>query len=248
VKRLTFPHLPATSLIGPVSSFDQSALDRVGARYASPPSTFGLELKVAYALEAAGHGGERLRRAYYRPAQEPILVSWWAALQLVPLDPGEMRALASILAGTEVRYRTGEMASQGAGEDGRDLLYETPSRSRTWPADIARADAAQGDTVKKALYRFARIVIAHPLSDGNGRLARAALQAGLAQGGLIATPCLAPAPVFCLRAAEIRAALAALSATGDWLGYFERMGGVLAECLATVDAVWPLSTHSAATD
>jgi hypothetical protein len=235
--RLACPPLTSSDLRGTSASLDMPRLRAIAERYGTAPSTFGLELKVAYALEAAGQGRERLRRAYYRPAQEPFLVSWWAALQLVPLDPGEMLALASILAGTEIRYRSGEMASRGAGEGGTDLLYETPARSRTWLADIARADAAEGDAVKKALYRFARIVIAHPLSDGNGRFARAALQAGLARGGLIATPCLAPAPVFCLRAAEIRAALSELSRTGDWPRYFERMGGVLAECLALVEAV-----------
>lgn len=244
-RRLTCPPIAITDLQAAPTRIDAQAIRDLGARYPTPASTFGLELKVAYALEAAGHGGERLRRVYYRPAQEPIIVSWWAALQRVPLDPEDMLALAAVLAGRPVGWRTGEMASRG-GAEGADLFYEAPARSRAWLAEIAQADAAAGDPVRQALYRFARIILAHPFSDANGRFARAALQAGLARGGLIAAPCLAPAPVFSLRAADIRAALAQLSGGGDWQAYFERMGRVLAACVQWVqaaDGTLPSPTH-----
>jgi hypothetical protein len=195
---LTCPELGAEDLRGAVKSIDIASLRNLGTRYHAPSSTFGLELRVTYALEAAGHGGDRLRRPYYRPAQEPFVWSWWSELQQVPLDPEAMLGLASLLNGKAVAYREKEMFSAGApGAPG--LRYETPERARLWLTDIAAVDAAAGDPVKQALYRFARIIIAHPFTDANGRFARAARQAGLARGGLIATPCLALAPVFYLR-------------------------------------------------
>ena len=75
VRRLVCPPATPFDLAGPVRSFDPGALARVAARYGAGPGTFGLELKLAYALEAAGPEDERLRRPYYRPAQEPIIWS-----------------------------------------------------------------------------------------------------------------------------------------------------------------------------
>lgn len=168
------------------------------------------------------------RRPYFRPAQEPIIWSWWDKLQQCPLDPSEMLEFGSLLAGKAVGYRSREMVSlRGLGT--HHLFYEPPMRSRMWIADIAAAELMAGDPGRTALYRFARIVNAHPFSDANGRLARAALQAGLARGGLIETPCLALAPVFALRATEIRATLAGLSGSGEWGSYFDQMGQRLTE-------------------
>lgn len=232
--RLVCPSIDSGDLTGPVRSLDRNALARIAARYSAAPSTFGLELRVAYAIEAKGHQDERVRRPYFRPAQEPIIWSWWDKLHQSPFDPLDILELASLLDGKSVGYRTREMVSLlGLGK--QHLFYETPPDSKLWIADIAAADAMLGDPMRKALYRFARIVAAHPLTDANGRFARAALQAGMGRGGLIATPCLALAPVFALHAAEIRAALAGLSASGDWMPYFEQMGEMLAEAVRWVN-------------
>jgi Fic family protein len=153
----------------------------------------------------------------------------------VPLDPGEMLALASMLNGKPVAYRQREMFSHGGdGANAAHLYYETPEQARSWIDDIAAADGAEGDPVRTALYRFARIVFAHPLTDANGRFARAALQAGLARGGVIATPCLALAPVFHIHPAAMGAAAAGLSRTGCWVEYFDRVGSVLANALTWI--------------
>jgi len=222
-RRLVCPNLDPGALIGPVRSLDHRVLARVAERYSAAPSTFGLELRVAYAIEAKGNQDERLRRPYFRPAQEPIIWSWWEKLQQSPFDPSDMLELASLLGGKMVGYRSREMVSlHGLGK--HHLFYETPTNSKMWITDAAAADLMPGDPARKALYRFARIVAAHPLTDANGRLARAGLQAGLARGGLITTPCLALAPVFALHAAEIRTALAGLCTSGDWDPYFEQMG------------------------
>lgn len=154
------------------------------------------------------------------------------------MAPAHMLALASMLNGTPVGYRVREMMSLG-GRGNQNLYYETPESSRTWLADIAEVDAGAGDPVRKSLYRFARIIIAHPFTDANGRFARAALQAGLARGGLIATPCLALAPIFYVHARDLRSALAGLSRTADWEAYFERMGDILSTCLFWVEKLSP---------
>jgi hypothetical protein len=211
------------------------AIRAVAPRFTAPETTFGLELKVAYLMEAEGvtAPAERLRRPFYRLAQEPIIWSWWDALQRVPLDAQTMLNLASILNGGSVAYRHKEIYA--AGEPGRPgLIYETPERATNWIADIAAADEAGGDPVKAAFYRYARIVFAHPFTDANGRIARAALQGGLARAGLIATPCLALAPVFHLHEESIREAIGGLSRSGDWSAYFVTMAAVLADGLGWI--------------
>lgn len=233
--RLACPPIGVADLRGRLVTINVNATRETAACYALPTSAFGLELKVAFLMETerAAALDERLRRVFYRLAQEPIIWSWWQALQQVPLSPDAMLNLASILNGATVTYRYKEMHS--AGEPGRPgLRYEAQGRARSWLADIAAADEAGGDPIKTALYRYARIVIAHPFTDANGRMARAALQGGLARADLIATPCLALAPAFYLHAANVRDAIGSLSRSGHWPAYFDTMGSVLADSLAWV--------------
>jgi hypothetical protein len=235
---LACPVIEMRDLSVTTTSLERGRLLELARRYPTLSSSFGLELKVAWLLESTGgpEGGERLRRPYYRLAQEPIVASYWPALQQAPMAPAAMLALASMLNGSEVEHRAGEMAStRGDGDD--HLLYETIAQSRSWLADIARVDGLPGDPLNKALYRFARIVMAHPFTDANGRVARAALQGGLARHGLIAAPCLALAPSFYARAGDIRLALRQLSEEGCWADYFERIGDVLAEAAERVLSV-----------
>jgi Fic/DOC family len=233
--RLICPRLSPPDLHGPPASIDAEAFRDVAARYAEPASTFGLELKVAHAIEARGlsTGGDRIRRPFFRLAQEPIIWSWWDALQRVPLDPAEMVALARMLAGKEVRYRECEMFAHGGGSEA-PIYYEPADGARGWIADIAAVDGGKGDPVRQALYRFARIVCAHPFSDGNGRFARAALQGGLGRAGVIPAPCLALAPVCHLNSGAIRAALGGLGRSARWEAYFDAMGAMLGEALEWV--------------
>ena len=148
--RLTCPPLAPADLQGAPGSVDVRAMREIGARYAAPASTFGLELKAAYALEAAGHGGEELRRPYYRLAQEPFIWSYWVSLQQCPLAAAEMLALASLLNGKPVAWRVREMVSlRGAG--GEHVHYEMPERSATWLADIAMADPSARSLSKAPL-------------------------------------------------------------------------------------------------
>lgn len=234
--RLICPPISSRDLQGPPATVDAAAIRAAAARYAEPSSCFGLELKIAYLIESLGLGSteqDRLRRPFFRLAQEPIIWSWWDALQRVPLDPAGMLALASMLNGKPVAYRRREMFSHGGGV-GPHLHYETPGQARSWIDDIAAADRTEGDPVRKALYRFARTVFAHPFTDANGRFARAALQAGMAREGVIATPCLALAPVFHVHPTAMRAATARLSQTGGWSDYFDRLGAMLANALTWI--------------
>lgn len=238
--RLVCPPISPSDLEGPPASVDADAIRRVAAHFAEPASTFGLELKVAHAIEARGLAcdEDRLRRPFFRLAQEPIVWSWWDALQRLPLDRAEMLMCASMLSGKPAAYRQAEMFSHGGGI-APHLYYEAQRQAGSWIADIATGDRAPGDPVRKALYRFARIIFAHPFTDANGRFARAALQAGLARDGLIATPCLALAPVFHLHAAAIREATLALRGSGRWPPYFDAAGAVLAAALDLVVGTLP---------
>lgn len=236
-RRLACPPIRGEDLSGPVGTLDVSALSGLGQRYADVAQAFGLELKVAFLMDSLGLGcGEdfRLRRPFFRLAQEPILLSWWGALQKAPLDPDEALAAASMMNGAAVAYRAGEILSFGTPGG---LLYEHPDRAKAWVADLAAADRSGGDPIKQALYRFARIVMAHPFTDANGRFARAAVQASLARSGLIPAPNLALAPVFYLRSADIREAIGGLSRSCRWDRYFEKMGMVIGEAVRWVEAL-----------
>jgi len=199
-------------------------------------SCFGLEAKVAYLLQENSSKGDEcvtIRKVFYRLAQEPIIYSYWNHLRQSPLAVSDMLSLASMLNGAAVTCRLNEMTSFLGADDGH-LLYETVDQCKSWSRDIADLDDLPGDPIKKALYRFARIIMAHPFTDANGRFARAALQGGLGRYGRIATPCLALAPTFYWKAAEIRNALIDLSDSGAWETYFSRMGEILDRALVCV--------------
>lgn len=236
VGRLVCPAAKQRDFRGDIASFDQAMLDEIVDRYRSEHSSFGLELKVASILSREFPevvAINRIRRIYYRLAQEPIMYSYWPELKQSPLSWPSMVALASMQKGAAVERREGEIVSFYGGR-GDHLYYEALEESRSCLADIAKVDDCGGDPVKKALYRYARIITAHPLTDANGRLARAVLQGGLAREKLIETPCLALAPTFYLYAAEIRGALGDLSGSELWAAYFEEMGRILTQAMSAV--------------
>jgi Fic family protein len=66
-----------------------------------------------------------------------------------------------------------------------------------------------------------------PMTDGNGRLARALVHGTLAQGGLVRAPVLPLAPAFYASADVVRTALKELSRTGDWFTAIESLSEIL---------------------
>jgi hypothetical protein len=225
------------ALVRPSSELLKRRLKRLSETYAAPVSSFGLEAKVAWNLAGAGGPEEDdIRKTFFRVPQEPVILSWWDALQRWPVHLPLMLEIASLLNGQRVHARQGEMVSyRGAGS--AHLLYEGLEFSSSWLQDVAGVDTLPGDPVNKACYRFARIVAAHPFSDANGRFARAALQAGLARAGLVRAPCLALGPLFARRGAEVRGALRELSQSSDWESFFKRMADILEYAVTTVEEV-----------
>jgi len=94
-----------------------------------------------------------------------------------------------------------------------------------------KLDLAQAEAVADLIDAASREAVRSALRSLSGEFSGAIgeLQAGLARAGVIASPCLALAPLFYLRAVDVRAALRDLSRSGCWRDAFDRLGAVLAK-------------------
>lgn len=193
-------------------------------------STFGLELRAATVMAIGGDSSARhvLQRLLSRPAAEAVLLHTWPQLSQPALELEAMRTIASGLAAKSLTLARGRMRTT-AGPDGEFTVY-APAEQRnelTTHLAAARASAAE-HPLASALVVFALTILAHPLTDGNGRLGRALVHGTLAQCGLIRAPVLPLAPAFYAQAAVVRSALRDLSRTGDWMTAVEALAPILA--------------------
>jgi hypothetical protein len=193
-----------------------------------PTATIGLELRLAYALSVGQLSRTAwpdfehapLRKIFYRPALEPILLSYWPKLQNWPLTPQTIVDLAQILTQKSVGFATGQMITRAFDSDNACIGYEPPPLRANWLADIHKACNFITHPLDCAAYAYARTLFAHPLQDGNGRLARAFFYAVLAHRGVLLAPVLALTPLCMLYCVEQARTMAALTQTQDWNTYF----------------------------
>jgi Fic family protein len=83
---------------------------------------------------------------------------------------------------------------------------------------------------------FCYFVYSRPLTDGNGRLARALLYGAIASRGILCSPALALAPIFTVNSDEIDESLVETSLRKDWTPYSECICAVLFRSAAFVAA------------
>lgn len=216
----------------------EKLLRDLDARSDAAPRYFGREIRVAFGYleslncptkqaDPADDRLQLLRRVFTRPASEPILYSVWprfcGGLQSIE----SYVALVSMLSSKSVQVASSRMRT--AGEEGDALVFEERVSAATWLQDIAETREGQGCTIRRAIYAYVRTVLAHPLTDGNGRLARAMLQFELGAQGILDGPKLPVAPTFYVSWEGLTAHLRDLSANGSWAAYFGAVLPRLAE-------------------
>ena len=188
--------------------------------YRQRPSMFGLELQTAYlALQSASalppadndYWGVKVRNLFRRPAVEPAMTSLWKRTAALILTPDEALGAASLLTGYSIQYRT--TRAMGESRHG-NVIFEPLEVARDWPR-ILKSDVASG-MPGRPVYLFAKTIMAHPFTDGNGRFARLLFASALARQLDLTLPCIAFAPSFYRHAEGASTALSVLSATKDW--------------------------------
>ncbi len=205
------------------------------------PARFaGLELEVALTLLADGpiasppdndFWPDKCRSLLMRPAIEPIAYAAWNRLAAFDLDDAYALRLASILAGYKLVIR--DKKTIGESRAG-NVEFEPVDRAMTWLADLAAAAARPELAPVLPAYAFARVIMAHPFSDANGRFARLMVHAALARTAGLARPSLALAPAFYRHAGRLAAALHNVSEHADWSHFHDAFFAVLRDALGTV--------------
>lgn len=188
--------------------------------YSRQPSSFGLELRTAYCALLRGKElsppdndfwANKCRILFARPAVEPIVTSFWKRPGDLTLDPESALNLATLLAGQPVCYRK----VRAVGQSWRgDVHFEPLPIAAGWQAVIS--NEIQEARRDQPIYAFARTIMAHPFTDGNGRFARVLFASILAREFGLTLPCIAFAPSFYRYGERLHDAMAWLSKRGDW--------------------------------
>ena len=215
----------------------EARIELLAGRSPTFVSTFGLELRAATVMAMGAEPSARLalQRLLSRPAAEAILLHAWPQLMRPGLDLESMQKIASGLAAKPLTIAKGRMRTT-AGRNGEFTVYAPPEQRNELSGCLTEARAAAIDhPLASALVVFALTILAHPLTDGNGRLARALVHGTLAQGGLVRVPVLPLAPAFYARADVVRTALKELSRTGDWFAAVESLSEILSLACALAE-------------
>ncbi|MCA3699017.1 MAG: Fic family protein [Brevundimonas sp.] len=161
-------------------------------------------------------------KAYFRPAPEPVLASFWPLFVNGHLSDVLLDGLASALLGAPARRRKGDCWSK-PGPAGDAVQYPKPETIPEWSQRLRATATLQVHPLMVASVVFADTLLTHPFEDGNGRLARALFQGVLANIADLKAPVLPLAPVFHADLLRTNLALRHLSRTGDWSAFADAM-------------------------
>lgn len=228
------------------NTYVRAVEDRVRARAAvgqSFLSTFGLEIKAAALLALDAHEAHRLtlQRFVSRPAVEPILLLTWAELCGGLITSAHMIRYASGCLGKPVELARGRMRTSVDGKGNYAVFAEQADRSRICEF-LAENEALNSDRpLSAALAAYCLTIICHPLTDGNGRLARGLVSATLGRCGVLKAPVLPLGPAMRLKAPLIARTLSDLSDSGDWEAAVLTLAGAIDTACDLADAVERMS-------
>jgi Fic/DOC family len=220
------------------------AVDQFRARdIANTCSLVGRELRVVYELleDAEAKAGpnsaiepwlSRSRFVLIRPAMEPIGLSYWAQLKAASLSTETALKLVSTLVARPIKYTSKPM---GTTERGTQVLFEPRSVAAKWLDDVYEWLSHRDYERGWPIYAYARIILAHPFNDGNGRFSRLFFQGCLAHQFELIGPFLALAPAFYKHAGRLHKATELLSAKGDWDGFFAAFSETVIEAVYLTD-------------
>lgn len=195
-------------------------------------TVFGLELRTSHLVEIGWLGldvldctypGNRVARRslttlFLRPAVEPVILTLlrnWHVDQRFP-----WRRLGQIL-NPAAPIRRGPLNTT-KWPNGSYCVYPYTSRNHQWEDDLEEVLALSLPSFVRGLLLYGLIVAHHPLEDGNGRLARAAIWVSLFKDSQNVFPCIPIAPCFLTNPSWFESCCRALAVTGDWESYIER--------------------------
>lgn len=235
--RLVLPELPPTRRTHGMGTSLLKTLMVRDRRNEIPAATFGAELRVAGALLHRGYldppDHPPLRRLLLRPAVEPIQYSYWQALTQDP-QPQTLMSLASALTSQPISIVGRPMSTTPDPVLGR-TIFADPRQYGPVDRVIASVRTAFADPFDRAVGVYLAFVICHPLSDGNGRVARALFSWSLREDGIISTPSVPLGPFFYIHARNIISITRDLVATSDWFRAIDRTFPVVKECVDFTD-------------
>jgi len=215
-------------------------------------TAFGMELRAAHLLEMESVGrreapedGPPYRQFFLRPALEPILYSYLGALRKRPLDPTTLDGLMACLHGRHVERR--KVASRiRPNANGNIVQFPDSDYAGDYHLRLDRHLTSISGAINRAGFAYAEIVLSHPYSDGNGRLARAMALINLADEGS-ALSFVPLGPLFYARASEMAGALQILAATADWKHFMTVFTDYVAGALALAGRILDTGSGTAAT-
>jgi len=199
-------------------------------------SCFGLELKAAYGLEREWTAGRPetaippFRHFFLRPAVEPILLSYQTLLAGLQFDSDQLDELMSCFHGVPTKRRT---SSSRITPDLIGNSVQFPDWEYAWNYDQrlrCLIPSIQG-TLNQAGFAYAEVLLSHPYSDGNGRLARSLTIACLSNRYRGLLPLLPLGPAFYACAPTVTAGLQVLAATANWSYFMSAFCGLINEAL-----------------
>lgn len=193
-------------------------------------TSVGLEMRVAAAMLARENNYakgiecdyiiNKIRNLLVRPAVEPTLISYWRYLSAANLEAKQISAYLKKVSGKHVTERP--LRSFGVTPTG-NVIFEPIDESEKWLDKIKVA--ANNPKLRTAMpfYAYVQTIMAHPFSDGNGRLARSILQASLGVICGFRFPVIALAPAFYMHIERLNIVLTRLTDTGEWAECYAQM-------------------------
>lgn len=186
-------------------------IERVNRAHCFDASTFGMDQKVLWCAEEFGF--ETTRKSFYRPIQEPALISYWDLLVKQQLSWEQALGLTSLLVGRRVSVRENRIVAH----DGNfGSYFEFSSRpSCATLKDIGIVGRQATSLLEKVSKIYYHIIWNHPFDDGNGRFARAVVYGVLAEAGALTCPCLGLNAVFDVYRREVALAVQSVQKDGN---------------------------------
>lgn len=195
-------------------------MSRLTVALISPADTFGLDQRVQFAIDTSLPERAVISKCYYRPVQEPVLLSFWDHLRRGSMDEKVALEIVSLMAGKRIVLRSHPKAGRDA-ETGETFVFDQ-SDPRRWfeivdQAVNPRPASGDVDIASTLTDLYFQLIWVHPFDDGNGRFSRGLIYGLLAKAGLISSPCLGLNAVFDFRRHRIGTAFRHAATTGEKL-------------------------------
>jgi len=243
---IRLPSLPSSlGLMGAATaSAELEAIALRENRFLCPvAATIGLEARLAWMMSHDAsllalpdplgpssardlHNTEHLRRIFLRPSAEAVIGSWWSLLCSDRLIWEDCVRIVSAMNGIPV-FESDKFGRTKGGDGYAAVTFCRDVEAIEMPNFIAENGKYFSNCIDRASFVYAAVIVNHPLSDGNGRLARILMCRELARSGVIKSPCVPLSPIMYRNMSHVYCAVRDLSETGDWHKYLDEMRSII---------------------